>query len=125
MSSISALAYLLSGVCFILALRGLASPETARQGNLFGVFGMGVAIVTTLFLIESSSFWLIAVAVALGGGIGAVVGRNIKMTALRELGATFHSLVGLAAVLVSSAAFLNPDAYGIMQGGSIQLSSLI
>ena len=125
MSSSVSLAYLLSGICFIMALRGLASPETARQGNLFGVFGMAVAVITTLFLIETSSFWMIAVAVAIGGGIGAFVARTIKMTALPQLVAAFHSLVGLAAVLVASAAFSNPDAYGIAQGGSIQLSSLI
>ncbi|MDE2030090.1 MAG: NAD(P)(+) transhydrogenase (Re/Si-specific) subunit beta [Alphaproteobacteria bacterium] len=125
MTAIVSLAYLLSGVCFILALRGLASPESARRGNMFGVFGMAVAIATTLFLIEASSLWAIAVAVAIGGGIGAVVARNIKMTALPQLVAAFHSLVGLAAVLVASAAFLNPDAYGIAAGGGIQLSSLI
>jgi len=125
MSAIASLAYLLSGICFIMALRGLASPETARQGNWFGIFGMVVAIVTTLCLIESSSIWLIALAVAIGGSIGAVVARNIKMTALPQLVAAFHSLVGLAAVLVASAAFLNPDAYGIAAGGSIQISSLI
>jgi NAD(P) transhydrogenase subunit beta len=125
MSSFTALAYLVSGVCFIMALRGLASPETARRGNLFGICGMAVAIVTTLLLIESSSFWLIAIAVALGGSIGAVVARNIKMTALPQLVAAFHSLVGLAAVLVASAAFLNPGAYGIIEGGRILTSSLI
>ena len=125
MNTLVSLAYLLSGVCFIMALRGLASPVTAHRGNLFGIFGMAVAIITTLCLIESSSLWLIAVAIALGGSIGAVVARNIKMTALPQLVAAFHSLVGLAAVLVASAAFLNPDAYGIAVGGSIQLSSLI
>ena len=125
MSSIVSLAYLLSGVCFIMALRGLASPATARQGNWFGIFGMGLAVATTLCLIESSSLWLIAVAVAIGGSIGAVVARNIKMTALPQLVAAFHSLVGFAAVLVASAAFLNPEAYGITEGGHIQFSSLI
>src|SRR5271156_4093721 len=119
MTSIVSLAYLLSGVCFIMALRGLASPVSARQGNLFGIFGMGVAIFTTLFLVESSSLWMIAIAVAIGGGIGAVVARNIKMTALPQLVAAFHSLVGLAAVLVASAAFLNPNAYNIGSTGSI------
>jgi H+-translocating NAD(P) transhydrogenase subunit beta len=125
MSSIVALAYLFSGVCFIMALRGLASPETARQGNLFGVVGMAVAIITTCLLLETSSLWLIAVAIALGGSIGAVVARNIKMTALPQLVAAFHSLVGLAAVLVAGAAFLNPAAYGITNGDKIYLSSLI
>ncbi|MDE1900887.1 MAG: NAD(P)(+) transhydrogenase (Re/Si-specific) subunit beta [Alphaproteobacteria bacterium] len=125
MTTLVSLAYLISGVCFILALRGLASPETARRGNQFGVFGMALAIVTTLCLIGTASLWAIAVAVTLGGSIGAVVARNIKMTALPQLVAAFHSLVGLAAVLVASAAFLNPAAYGIAQGGGIQLSSLI
>ncbi|MDR3425088.1 MAG: NAD(P)(+) transhydrogenase (Re/Si-specific) subunit beta [Alphaproteobacteria bacterium] len=125
MNTVVSLAYLVSGICFILALRGLASPESARQGNMFGVFGMALAIVTTLFLVESSSLWSIAAAIALGGCIGAVVARTIKMTALPQLVAAFHSLVGLAAVLVASAAFLNPVAYGIAQGGSIQFSSLI
>src|ERR1700735_1083697 len=113
MTSVVALAYLLSGVCFIMALRGLASPETARQGNLFGIGGMALAIATTFCLVEASSLWFIALAIALGGSIGAVVARNIKMTALPQLVAAFHSLVGLAAVLVASAAFLNPSAYGI------------
>jgi NAD(P) transhydrogenase subunit beta len=125
MSSIVSLAYLVSGICFIMALRGLASPETARQGNLFGIFGMALAIVTSLCLIQASSIWLIAIAVAVGGSIGAVVARNIKMTALPQLVAAFHSLVGLAAVLVASAAFTNPNDYGIAEGGSIQFSSLI
>ena len=125
MSSIIALAYLFSGVCFIMALKGLASPETARQGNWFGISGMAVAIITTFTLIEASSLWFIAVAIALGGCIGAVVARNIKMTALPQLVAAFHSLVGLAAVLVAGAAFGNPDAYGISSAGHIHTSSLI
>lgn len=125
MSSLVALAYLLSGVCFILALRGLASPETARQGNLFGISGMAVAILNTLFLVESSSLWLIFLAIAFGGSIGFVVARNIKMTALPQLVAAFHSLVGFAAVLVAGAAFTNPDAYGIASGGQIHFSSLL
>ncbi len=125
MSSFTALAYLFSGICFIMALRGLASPVSARQGNLFGITGMVVAIVTTFCLIEASSLWFIAVAIALGGGIGAVVARNIKMTALPQLVAAFHSLVGLAAVLVAGAAFSNPDAYGIANGGKIHAASLI
>lgn len=125
MTSIIALAYLLSGVCFIMALRGLASPETARQGNTFGVVGMGVAIVTTVSLVQASSLWFIALAIALGGSIGAVVAKNIKMTALPQLVAAFHSLVGLAAVLVAAAAFGNPEAYNIATAGKIHFSSLI
>lgn len=125
MTSLVALAYLFSGICFIMALRGLASPETARQGNLFGVVGMLVAIVTTVLLVESSSIWFIAIAIAIGGSIGTVVARNIKMTALPQLVAAFHSLVGLAAVLVASAAYSNPDAYNIATAGKIHTSSLI
>ena len=125
MSTIASLAYLISGICFIMALRGLASPETARSGNLYGIAGMGLAILTTLFLVEVTSLGLIVVAIAIGGGIGAVVARKIQMTALPQLVAAFHSLVGLAAVLVASAAFLNPNAYGIAQGDSIHVSSLI
>ncbi len=125
MSTIVSLAYLISGICFIMALRGLSSPETARNGNRFGIAGMALAIVTTLFLVKVSSFISIGIALAIGGGIGAVVARKIKMTALPQLVAAFHSLVGLAAVLVASAAFLNPVAYGIGQTGAIQASSLI
>ncbi|HUY68422.1 MAG TPA: NAD(P)(+) transhydrogenase (Re/Si-specific) subunit beta [Alphaproteobacteria bacterium] len=124
MTGIVSLAYLASGICFIMALRGLASPETARTGNIFGMVGMALAIVTTLFLIEASSLWFVAMALALGGAIGTVVARNIKMTALPQLVAAFHSLVGLAAVLVAAAAFLNPGAYGIAVGGHIHLASL-
>src|ERR1700749_41557 len=104
MNSLVPLAYLFSGVCFIMALRGLASPETARQGNLFGITGMTVAIITTLCLVEASSLWMIGVAIAIGAGIGAIVARKIMMTALPQLVAAFHSLVGLAAVLVAAAA---------------------
>ncbi len=125
MTSLVSLAYLVSGICFIMALRGLASPVTARQGNMFGIVGMTVAIITTLCLVEASSLWFIAIAVALGGAIGAVVARNIKMTALPQLVAAFHSLVGLAAVLVAGAAFTNPGAYGISTGDTIHISSLI
>ncbi len=125
MSTIASLAYLISGICFIMALRGLSSPETARSGNRFGIAGMAIAIVTTLMLVKVSSFISIGIAIAIGGGIGAIVARKIKMTALPQLVAAFHSLVGLAAVLVASAAFLNPEAYGIGQTGNIQISSLI
>jgi NAD(P) transhydrogenase subunit beta len=124
-SGLISLSYLVSGVLFILALRGLASPETAQQGNRFGIVGMALAIVTTLFLVSTSSLWMIAVAIVIGGGIGALVARAIKMTALPQLVAAFHSLVGLAAVLVSAAAFLNPEAFGIASGTRIHFSSLI
>jgi NAD(P) transhydrogenase subunit beta len=125
MASIVALSYLVSGICFIMAIRGLASPETARTGNRFGIIGMALAIVTTCCLVEASSLWFIAIAIVIGGAIGAVVARNINMTALPQLVAAFHSLVGLAAVLVASAAYSNPDAYNIGSVGQIHFSSLI
>ncbi len=125
MNSIIALAYLVSGVLFILALRGLASPESAQRGNQFGIAGMLIAVATTLFMVEVSSIWMIVLAIAIGGAIGAVVARNIKMTALPQLVAAFHSLVGLAAVLVAGAAFFNPAAFGIVEGNKIFTSSLI
>ncbi|BBE32867.1 NAD(P)(+) transhydrogenase (Re/Si-specific) subunit beta [Sphingosinicella microcystinivorans] len=107
------LAYLVSGVLFILALRGLSSPETSRAGNRNGMIGMGLAVATTLATHEIASLPEIAAAIILGGGIGFIVARRIAMTAMPQLVAAFHSLVGLAAVLVAAAAFLNPQAFGI------------
>jgi NAD(P) transhydrogenase subunit beta len=107
-----ALAYLVAGVLFILALRGLSSPETSQRGNRFGMIGMIIAVVTTLIL-HHVSLLLIVAAVAIGGGIGFVIARRIQMTAMPQLVAGFHSLVGLAAVLVGIAAYLNPVAFGI------------
>ncbi|MBJ6122591.1 NAD(P)(+) transhydrogenase (Re/Si-specific) subunit beta [Sphingomonas mollis] len=108
-----ALAYLIAGVCFILALRGLSSPATSQRGNRLGMIGMGIAVVTTLVTHEIASLPEILIAIAIGGGIGFVIARKIAMTAMPQLVAAFHSLVGLAAVLVGVAAFLNPDAFGI------------
>ncbi len=124
-TSFIAMAYLVSGVLFILALRGLSSPETAQQGNKFGMIGMAIAIVTTLLLPQVTSYGLIAVALMIGGAIGALVAKKIKMTALPQLVAAFHSLVGLAAVLVAGAAMMQPEAFGMMEGSRIHLSSLI
>src|SRR6478609_8364788 len=107
------LAYLVSGVCFILALRGLSSPETSRRGNLTGMIGMAVAIGTTLAVHEIASLPEIIGAMVVGGGIGLVTARKIQMTAMPQLVAAFHSLVGMAAVLVGAAAYLNPEAFGI------------
>ena len=107
------LAYLISGICFILALRGLSSPESSRRGNRAGMLGMGIAVVTTLATHEIASLWQIGVAVLIGGSIGLLTARRIQMTAMPQLVAAFHSLVGLAAVLVGAAAFLNPEAFGI------------
>ena len=108
-----ALAYLIAGVCFILALRGLSSPETSRRGNRYGMVGMGIAVVTTLVTHDIASLPEILVAIAIGGIIGWVIARRIAMTAMPQLVAAFHSLVGMAAVLVGVAAFLNPGAFGI------------
>ncbi|HPB22061.1 MAG TPA: NAD(P)(+) transhydrogenase (Re/Si-specific) subunit beta, partial [Novosphingobium sp.] len=109
-----ALAYLASGVLFILALRGLSSPSTSRAGNRYGMIGMTIAVVTTLITHEIASLPEILAALALGGGIGWVIARRIAMTDMPQLVAAFHSLVGLAAVLVGWAAYLNPAAFGIM-----------
>lgn len=109
-----ALAYLVSGVLFILALRGLSSPASSRRGNRFGMAGMLIAVVTTLVTHEVASLPEIAGAIAVGGIVGFVIARRIAMTAMPQLVAAFHSLVGLAAVLVAVAAYLNPDAFGIL-----------
>src|SRR6478672_624201 len=108
------LAYLAAGVCFILALRGLSSPETSRRGNFTGMVGMAIAVATTLATHQLASFPEIAVAMNIGGGVGLVTARRIQMTAMPQLVAAFHSLVGMAAVLVGAAAFLNPEAFGIV-----------
>src|SRR6187549_3079440 len=108
------IAYLISGICFILALRGLSSPDSSRRGNIIGMFGMAIAVITTLATHEIASLWEIGVAILVGGGIGLVTARRIQMTAMPQLVAAFHSLVGMAAVLVGAAAFVNPDAFGIL-----------
>lgn len=109
-----ALAYLASGVLFILALRGLSSPASSRRGNRFGMAGMLIAVVTTLVTHDLASLPEILAAIAIGGAIGFVIARRIAMTAMPQLVAAFHSLVGMAAVLVAAAAFLNPGAFGIV-----------
>ena len=108
------LAYLVAGVFFILALRGLSSPETSRAGNRFGMVGMAIAVTATLLTHDIASLPEIVGAVAIGGAIGWLVARRIAMTAMPQLVAAFHSLVGLAAVLVAAAAFLNPGAFGLL-----------
>jgi NAD(P) transhydrogenase subunit beta len=108
------LAYLVAGVFFILALRGLSSPETSRSGNRFGMIGMAIAVTTTLLTHSLANIAEIAGAVAIGAAIGWVVAQRIAMTAMPQLVAAFHSLVGLAAVLVAGAAFLNPEAFGLL-----------
>ncbi|MGB3737911.1 MAG: NAD(P)(+) transhydrogenase (Re/Si-specific) subunit beta [Pontixanthobacter sp.] len=116
---LAALAYLAAGVLFILALRGLSSPSTSRTGNRLGMAGMLIAIVTTLVTHDLANIVEIAIAIAIGGLIGFTIARRIAMTAMPELVAAFHSLVGLAAVLVGWAAYLNPGAFGLLAGNSI------
>ena len=123
--NLSALAYLVAGICFIMALRGLSHPESARRGNLYGMAGMAIAVLTTLAAPDVVGYELIIVGVAIGGAIGTLVALRIQMTAMPQLVAAFHSLVGLAAVLVAAAAFSAPDAYGIGTVGSIKLASRI
>src|SRR5947199_908845 len=123
--SVSALLYLVASICFIMALRGLSSPETARSGNIFGIVGMGIAIVTTLAMPQVVSYWLILLGLVIGGAVGTYIARQIQMTALPQLVAAFHSLVGLAAVCVAAAAFTYPELYGIGARGSIHGSSLV
>ncbi len=118
-------AYLISSVLFILALRGLSHPESARKGLTFGMVGMGLAILATILSPAVGGFFIIMLGIALGGSIGALIANKIEMTALPQLMAAFHSLVGLAAVLVAAAAFFTPEAFGIGVSGDIHLSSLI
>jgi NAD(P) transhydrogenase subunit beta len=122
---LSALAYLAASVCFILALRGLSSPVTARSGNMWGIGGMVIVILTTLAAPGVLSFTWIIAGILIGGAVGAVVARRINMTALPQLVAAFHSLVGLAAVMVAGAAFTNPEAYHIGTPGNIHGGSLV
>ena len=127
-ANLAALAYLAAGILFILALRGLSSPETSRRGNLFGMVGMGIAVLTTLAVsgVKDPLTWgLIVGGVAIGGGIGAVIANRIAMTAMPQLVAAFHSLVGMAAVLVAASALYTPQAYGIGMPGAIKVASLI
>ncbi len=125
---LAALLYLVSGALFIMALRGLSSPATSRQGNLYGMIGMAIAILTTLAVAAPTNafVWIVILAgIALGGGIGAYLARTIAMTAMPQLVAAFHSLVGLAAVFVAAAAFYAPDAFGIATDGVIHAQSRI
>src|SRR5258706_7954113 len=124
--SLSAVLYLVASICFIMALRGLSSPDTARGGNFFGIAGMAIAIVTTLAMPQVVSFWLIILGLVIGGAVGTYIAREIQMTALPQLVAAFHSLVGLAAVCVATAAFAAPEAYGLgvsgaFHGGGVHL----
>jgi len=117
-ASLAAVLYLVSGVLFILALRGLSSPASARQGNTFGMVGMGIAI-------DWVSWLLIIGGLGIGGGIGAVLARRVKMTDMPQLVAAFHSLVGLAAVFAAAAALYAPEAFGIGEAGRIHAQALV
>lgn len=119
------LLYLLASICFIMALRGLSSPKTARSGNIFGIVGMAVAILTTVFSSDVHSYALIGAGIAIGGMIGWFIAKRIQMTALPQLVAAFHSLVGLSAVCVAISALLSPAAFGIGTIGHIKTASLI
>ena len=125
--NLAASLYLISGVLFILALRGLSSPETSRQGNFFGILGMALAITVTFLSVDIlfSGFIFIICALAIGGSIGVIIAHKISMTAMPQLVAGFHSLVGLAAVLVALSAFYNPEAFGLGTFNNIKTASLI
>ena len=130
-ANLASLAYLVCGVLFILALRGLSSPVTSRRGNQMGMIGMAIAVAVTLATLwrtgalDTVTLGLIGVGVAIGGTVGAVIARRVAMTAMPQLVAAFHSLVGLAACLVAVAAIYTPAAYGINEGAGIKLESLI
>ncbi|GAB4364718.1 MAG: NAD(P)(+) transhydrogenase (Re/Si-specific) subunit beta [Kiloniellaceae bacterium] len=124
-ADLAALLYLVAAVCFILALRGLSHPTTSRAGNLYGMVGMTIAILTTLATPGVVSYTLIIIGILVGGAIGTVIALRIQMTALPQLVAAFHSLVGLAAVFVAAAAFFRPEAYGLGVPGDIKIASLI
>src|SRR5580692_7509883 len=127
-ADLAALLYLVAGVLFIQALRGLSNPESSRRGNLFGMVGMTIAILTTLAAHPPAGLgaWtLVIVGLAAGGGAGAVIARRVSMTSMPELVAAFHSLVGMAAVLVAAGAFYAPAAFDIGTEGHIHPQSLI
>ena len=126
-ASITSAVYLVAAVLFILALRGLSHPETSQRGNRMGMIGMAIAIAATLLQhgMSASGFGLILLAIVIGGGIGTVLARKIQMTALPQLVAAFHSLVGLAAVFVAAAALYAPESFGIGRAGDVHTQSLV
>ncbi len=126
-ANLLAIFYLVSGVLFILALRGLSSPETSRQGNLFGIIGMALAVSVTIISVGnfSTGFLYLLILLLIGGSLGAFIAFKIPMTAMPELVAGFHSLVGLAAVFVAISAFLNPEVFNLGSQGNIKIASLI
>ncbi len=122
---ITSYAYLFSAICFVLAIRGLASPESARTGNMIGILGITVAVGATMLLPQISTWVFVFVGIVLGGGIGAFIALKVKITDLPQLVAIFNSLVGLAAVLISGAALHDPSLYGMASGSVMPLQSLI
>ena len=129
MANLAAFAYLVSGILFIMALRGLSHPTSSRQGNRFGMIGMAIAMATTLSIFAPpasfTSVVLIVIGIAIGGGIGATIAKRVSMTAMPQLVAAFHSLVGLAAVLVAAGALYSPAAFAIGEVGAIHTGSII
>ena len=125
MTTLIALSYLIAAICFILALKGLASPQSARRGNLFGMVGMAIAILSTLAIPTIHHVFLLLILITAGGIVGTLIALRINMTAIPQLVASFHSLVGLAAILVASCAFITPVAFHIGSPGAIYTSSLI
>ena len=124
-ANISAICYLISSVLFILSLKGLSSPETSRRGNVFGILRMSIAIITLIMQPNSTNFTYMFSAILIGGLIGSFLGIKIKMTAMPQLVAAFHSLVGLAAVLVATGAFLAPEKFNIFVNEKIKIISAI
>src|SRR6201989_3442429 len=127
-ANLAAILYLVAGVLFILSLRGLSSPASSRQGNFFGIIGMAIAVATTLAShppVDGVAWVLVILGVAIGGGVGAVIARRVPMTSMPELVAAFHSLVGMAAVLVAAGAFYAPEAFDIGTPGNIHPQSLV
>src|ERR1700710_1879555 len=127
-ANLSAVLYLVAGVLFIMSLRGLSSPASSRQGNFFGMIGMGIAVATTLAghpPADVIAWLLVILGIAIGGGIGAVIARRVPMTSMPELVAAFPSLGGMAAGLVAAGAFYAPEAFDIGEPGNIHPQSLV
>src|SRR3989440_8581763 len=127
-ANLAAVLYLVAGILFILSLRGLSSPASSRQGNFFGMIGMAIAVATTLAShppADGMAWLLVILGIAIGGSVGAVIARRVPMTSMPELVAAFHSLVGLAAVLVAAGALYAPRAFAIGTVGAIHKASLI
>ena len=120
MSSFATFFYIISAVLFILSLYGLSSPKTSRIGNYLGMSGMALAIITTLFLPQVHNIFYILLAIIIGGGIGYAIANKVKMTAMPQLVAGFHSLVGLSAVFIATSALWMPNSFGILEDEKIE-----